>query len=316
MSDNLSLQEPDQLVDVANWVLDDEFAIFPVGSKPKRALFCPTPAPYPFLIAGHRYLFKVSKDWRILQHWSEVIACLIAGLSGVRAASCFVAIDSRVDEVGVLVEFFYGYPGQLTVPRFITGADLLRRLVEQYEADPDRHHTVGNILALTRRLSDRFDHWGRLLAFDALIGNTDRHPENWGILAQRNQSGAWQFEATPSFDHGTSLAYQLRNQDIAGQSTDTRVQEHLRRGRHHARWSQLSPERGHFELCRLFAQTYPQAKPAMIGVLDFPMDQVEEALRRCERFELSEGRLIPARRHYLSKIIRARHRALQEALDP
>jgi HipA-like C-terminal domain len=238
----------------------------------------------------------------------------MAGLSGVPAAPCFVAVDNRANEVGVLVEFFYGYPGQAPVPRFVTGADLLRRLVEKYEADPDRHHTIGNILALTRRLNDRFDYWGRLLAFDALIGNTDRHPENWGILAERNQSGEWQFHPAPSFDHGTSLAYQLRNEDIAKESTDTRVQEHLRRGRHHARWSQRSDERRHFELCRLFAQTYPQAKPAMIRVLDFPMDHVEEAVRRCERFEPSEGKLVPARRDYLSKIISARHRALQEAL--
>ena len=132
------MQEPNQLVDIAAWPLDDDFAIFPVGSKPKRAAFCPTPAPFPFLIAGHRYLFKVSKDWRILQHWSEVIAYSLAEVCGVRAAPCFVAIDSKAGEVGVLVEFFYGHPGSSIVPRLISGADLLRRRIEDYEKDADR----------------------------------------------------------------------------------------------------------------------------------------------------------------------------------
>jgi hypothetical protein len=35
----------------------------------KRAVF--RPSPIPFLIAGHRSLFKVSNGWRIDQHWSE-----------------------------------------------------------------------------------------------------------------------------------------------------------------------------------------------------------------------------------------------------
>jgi serine/threonine protein kinase HipA of HipAB toxin-antitoxin module len=27
--------------------------------------------------------------------------------------------------------------------------------------------------------------WARTLAFDAIIGNTDRHTENWGFLIER-----------------------------------------------------------------------------------------------------------------------------------
>ena len=98
-------QTPEQVVDISLWPLDEEFGIFPVGSKPKRAVFCPTPAPYPFLIAGHRYLFKVSKDWRILQHWSEVTAYALARSVNMSAAPCFIAVDSDAGEVGVLVEF-------------------------------------------------------------------------------------------------------------------------------------------------------------------------------------------------------------------
>jgi hypothetical protein len=130
-----------QLVDIADWVLDEEFAIFPQGSKPKRAAFCPTPA-FPVPHRGARYLFKVSTGWRILQHWSEVIAFELAERCGILAAPCFVAVDSRAGEVGVLVEFFYGRPGSSVAPRLVSGADLLRRMFSDYESDSDSYHTA------------------------------------------------------------------------------------------------------------------------------------------------------------------------------
>ena len=59
----------------------------------------------------------------------------------------------------------------------------MRRKVEDYEADPDRHHTLNNVLVLGRTFSieDRLATWGRFLSFDALIGNTDRHPDKLGL---------------------------------------------------------------------------------------------------------------------------------------
>ncbi len=309
-------QSPDQVVDISSWPLDEEFGIFPVGSKPKRAVFCPTPAPYPFLIAGHRYLFKVSKDWRILQHWSEVTADALARSVNMAAAPCFVAMDSQAGEVGVLVEFFYGHPGSQDFPRLLSGADLLRRKVENYEVDPDRHHTLSNILVLGRSFSieDRVATWGRFLAFDALIGNTDRHPENWGFLATKAGEDDWTFRFAPSFDHGTSLAYQVRNEDITRELSDERVQRHLQRGQHHARWSNANPERGHFKLCGLFAEAYPEALPVMLGTLDFNINRVNDLLAGFTRVALPDGTWNDERSAYLSKLISARRNALRETL--
>jgi hypothetical protein len=308
-------QASDQIVDISNWSLDEDFAIFPVGSKPKRAVFCPALTPFPFLIGGHRYLFKVSKGWRILQHWSEVTAYALACSVKMDAAPCFVAIDSKAGEVGVLVEFFYGRPGSNDFPRLISGADLLRRKVEDYEADPDQHHTLGNILELgqTFSIEDRIATWGRFLSFDALIGNTDRHPENWGYLATKTEHD-WTFRFAPSFDHGTSLAYQVRNEDIKNESTDEGLQRHLNRGRHHARWSETNPERGHVKLCSLFAKAYPMAIPAMLGTLDFNMIDVNDLLTRFTQFDLPDGAWNDDRGAYLSKLISTRRKALREVL--
>jgi hypothetical protein len=42
------------------------------------------------------------------------------------------------------------------------------------------------------------------LALDALIGNTDRHHENWGIIGMR-ETAKVAFELAPTFDHASSL---------------------------------------------------------------------------------------------------------------
>jgi hypothetical protein len=46
------------------------------------------------------------------------------------------------------------------------------------------------------------------LLFDVLIGNTDRHHENWGIMVLRDQ-GRPRLHLAPSFDHASSLGREL-----------------------------------------------------------------------------------------------------------
>jgi len=47
------------------------------------------------------------------------------------------------------------------------------------------------------------------LVLDALIGNTDRHHENWALLAQPGEPAT----LAPSYDHATSLGAQLSDAD-------------------------------------------------------------------------------------------------------
>jgi hypothetical protein len=46
------------------------------------------------------------------------------------------------------------------------------------------------------------------LVLDAIIGNTDRHHENWGILRKKTASG-WMGFLAPTFDHASSLGREL-----------------------------------------------------------------------------------------------------------
>ena len=48
------------------------------------------------------------------------------------------------------------------------------------------------------------------LVLDAVVGNTDRHHENWGVLRRRNGE-RWQGWIAPTFDHASSLGRELRD---------------------------------------------------------------------------------------------------------
>ncbi len=48
------------------------------------------------------------------------------------------------------------------------------------------------------------------LALDALIGNTDRHHQNWGLVAGLNPHNTF-VRLAPTFDHASSLGCHLRD---------------------------------------------------------------------------------------------------------
>lgn len=165
-------------------------------------MICPDPVPAPGLIANHRYLFKVPPDWKRQQIWSEIIGRRTADLIGVEVPTCFVALGPE-NTIGVLVEFFYGYPDATAAVRFVHGSDLLRKSITNRKLG--KPHSVYRNVFLCRHLPVQdAEIWrGKALLFDALIGNTDRHPENWGFLVHRSGSDL-HFAMAPVFDNGTS----------------------------------------------------------------------------------------------------------------
>lgn len=151
------------------------------------------------------------------QHWSEKIAAEVA--------DCLDILHARVE-----LALFQGVRGSATESFAREGRELFHgnQILAGYvlDYDPGRRfrqsdHTLANIfLALerafvsadaARRAKERMADY---LVLDALIGNTDRHHENWGILRKRTESG-WQGMLAPTFDHASSLGRELVD-DSAG----------------------------------------------------------------------------------------------------
>ena len=314
---NAPINLADQILTVSSWQPDDEFPIFPVGSKPKRAIYSPEGGAFPFVVPKHRYLFKISTGRRIFQHWSEVVAYKVAVLLGLSAAPCHIAVDDKEGTVGVAVEFFYGHPGTVA-PRFVAGSDIMKRAIRGYDEKTGRQHNViTNIRAAdVYKVPDAARFWGATFAFDALIGNTDRHPENWGFLAafdSRGQRPSLSF--APLFDHGTSFGYELDETRLGVLSRPDRLKSYILRGRHHVRWNMQDQKPAlHADLCRRLVEEFPVARVEVARIAEFPLHEISNALSMCTKLRLPEGELSQERAEMMYNLLVLRQQNLLRAL--
>jgi hypothetical protein len=306
--DGLSVQQPNQVVDISSWATNDDFGIFPIGSKPKRLVVCPDSATQSFLIPGHTYLFKNAEDWRSLQLWSEVLAYRLSMLCGINVPPCFVATVGPAREPGVLMEWFYNYPGDRETRRMVHGVDLMQQAFgSDYDAKAGRPHSLQRNIAVSRlrRAPNALEWWGRTVGFDALIGNTDRHAENWGLL--RTTSGAW--EMAPAFDNGTSLGYMIR--DAALPMNEADLERHVARGRHHFTWEHTAkgPGDGFVALCQQLCTAIPKMREVIGRLLPTPDAPIAEIIHPLTRFDVSV-RFSSERAIFVERLIRARRNAI------
>lgn len=112
---------------------------------------------------------------------SETIAYHIGVLCNVDALRCYIGIEGD-GRVGVLVEFFYGHPRAPHEDRFVHGSDLIQRFLVDKKAERPNGARTNVAVCKAYGIANAAEFWGKVLAFDALIGNTDRHPDSWGII--------------------------------------------------------------------------------------------------------------------------------------
>lgn len=306
-------QPPNGLVRVGEWDLDSDFPIFPIGSKSKRLLLCPADAAEPFLIPGHRYLFKQYKNeqrWQAHQCQSEVIAYEIARKINLPVPPCFLAIDEKEEEMGVLIEFFYGYPNDPAPPFLVHGSDLLQQIYPtgRFDSKAGRPHYIGMNMRICRSLGvpKTLDWWADALLFDALIGNTDRHPENWGFEVARPTRGSMNYSMAPLYDNGVSLGYEQTDEAVGIEWSDAQVLSYVRKGRHHCAWALRVTLGGqHAELCAKLCTEYPAAGARLRNVIRLLDSDVEEILDWCTEFDAPLP-FTAGRADFISKLIRIR----------
>lgn len=308
-------QAPSMAVDVANWQVDEEFGIHPVGSKPKKMLIAPDDISLPFIIPGHSYLFKSATAWRRQQIWSEVIAYRLGKLIDLPVPPCFIAYDSTDGTTGALVEFFFGYPEERSPARLVHGVDAITSIFQSGQVG--RPHTVLSNAKVTRIfLGQAFgmDWWSSAYAFDALIANTDRHTENWGFLVRRTAAGETNYEIAPLFDNGTSLGFQFPDDQLKQRSSPSALAHFNHAGRHQCGWDiQNDQPLGHFELCRKLLETYPASENMIRRVVGFDIKEADQILRECTTYNVPIA-FTTARADFVGALVRSRKDLLSSLL--
>ncbi len=305
-------QHPDQVVCLADWSPDEEFPFGPQGAKPKRIVVCPNPPPHPFLIGGHRYLFKEPTGTWAPQIWSEVIAYELSRDTGVPVPPAFVATGPGKGNPGVLIEFFYGHP-QEPARRLIDGIERLQAWGMQ--TNLQRGSLRDNIdICRLQKVPEWRRWWAQTLAFDALIGNTDRHSQNWGFLATAGADGQLTYSMAPAFDNGTSLGFIIGEPQLDRFRRPAALAKLIRNGRHHFGWTSGDVESAqHARLCRRYADRFSSTKNIMREVTEVSDVRIDAIVSWCTRF----GFPLPfteSRAQFVAAQLRGRRNALVAAL--
>lgn len=240
------------------WVLEQE----QLGSKEK------------FWFRGENYraewLFKFPEE-NTGQHWAEKIAAEVAATLEILQAR--VELAEFQDTRGSATESFARKGRELFHGNQILAGKVLG--YDPYKKFQQSDHTLTNVfIAIDKSFpvpatANKSKAWfAEYLVLDALIGNTDRHHENWGILIR--QSGTeWQGMLAPTFDHASSLGRELR--DTAEGTCRERLLKEQRVGQyaekaHGGIFWEKTDKRGisPLELVRRAAPRYPDLfKPAL-----------------------------------------------------
>ncbi|MGG7153583.1 HipA domain-containing protein, partial [Clostridium neonatale] len=152
-------------------------------------------------------LFKFTKSHETTEHISEKLASDISKLLGIKCAK--VEIGIYIKEIGSM-SYLINKQDEI----LIEGIYLINELYPSYDSYTmydsvnEEYYSLEMILNVLSKynLSKEFLH---ILIFDYLIGNTDRHQNNWAIL-QKGED----VKLCPLYDNGSSLCCYIKEENI------------------------------------------------------------------------------------------------------
>jgi len=157
-----------------------------------------------------RVLFKQGRPGTG-ENWAEKVTCELAQLLGLPHALYDLA---KLEDTLCVIS-----------PNFLVDGDELRlgnELIEGFDKDQKFKNSAHTLDAIFKALRDNkvqlleaskqkspireaSDLFIGYLCFDAWIGNTDRHAENWGIVTKYRMTNQIINVLAPTFDHASSL---------------------------------------------------------------------------------------------------------------
>lgn len=150
--------------------------------------------------SSQQFMFKIPKE-NTGEAWAEKVSSELGKLLGLYMMDVDLAVSDNI--YGVLAKKFTS-----GTEEFYEGGDLFPSIVENFDRYKLDNYTFHHIAkALSEFELDR--EFIVIPVFDALIGNQDRHCDNWGIIATKEG-----YRLAPIYDNGASLGFQLKEDRI------------------------------------------------------------------------------------------------------
>jgi hypothetical protein len=318
MSEGLSFHNAPIVID--SWQKDETYeGVYPSGARVKDAYFSPEVPENKYVKPDWRYLFKLSRDKFPWQFWGEIIAYRFGCVIGVEVPPAHIGLsktyEEGVDTYAALIEWFYDDRDE----GYVAGGQYMEAYIEDFNRLKGEKHNFETIRKILNNSQRWLKYWAGVLVFDTLIGNIDRHQDNWGLIEKRVQKARTDYHSSPAFDNGTALGYEILEQNIDKFEEANRLQSYLTHkcARHHMKWS-LDEEKqlSFYEFMKKFAVEFPGTKHIIAQHLSFDYQQVEEVLAPLVgAVSDPEYKLTRKRLDFVLKLIFGRKRILEETLE-
>ena len=246
-----------------DWRLESE----PMGSK-RKFWFRPDDS------ARRDWLFKYPRR-NTGEHWAEKTAAEVAS-------------TLRIPHANVELAAFRGDRGSATEsfssggPELQHGNALLEASVYNYNPETSfRHssHTLANIWeAMDQEFVDAEASMrakcaiAEYVVLDAVVGNTDRHHENWGVLRRPAGVDSERIVA-PAFDHASSLGRELPDIRRELLLAENRLAAYAERARGAIYWTEDGERISPLELVRRAVDRHPDLFGPALAKLDHLDDE-------------------------------------------
>lgn len=321
MSISNNSQKTSEVIDISSWPQDAEYGgVYPEGARDKKVVWCPTPPPFPFLSGGFRYLFKESSSRYPEQFWAEIIAYHIGKMLNVSVPKAFASYDSTGNKCGALIKWFFD---EKNGQNYIPGGDFLKAIIPDYDRKKGTQHNFQSVGALSAyfakevRLQDNWlMYWSKVFLFDALIGNSDRHQDNWGLIEVKQSKKRYYARFSPAFDNGTSLGHEILEQHFHKFDNVLYINNYIKKGYHHIKWKVEDKKKaGHHELLVKLCRITPNVKKWMLSTLNFYSPRrVDEILHNCTSLANIPVPLTLKRAEFIARLLNCRHNQLSELI--
>ena len=183
----------------------------------------------------HLWLFKFARRGTG-EDWAEKIAAELAAALHIPTATVELA-EFHGRRGSISRSFVLRHEGW----DLIHGNELLAGCIHGYRREQMFHqseHTLENIARVLRehftqphQFRAQLEQFAGYVVLDALIGNTDRHHQNWGILRRTQGDGSLEEVLAPSFDHASSLGRNAPPEEQKRRLQEGSVGTYARRGK-------------------------------------------------------------------------------------
>lgn len=203
------------LIDISAWPSGDQKHV-PIGKRIKKVVLNPKNS-------FKMYYFKEPKEKYPWEFWNEIIAFQLGSHFGFDVLEYIPAVSD--DVCGCLSPSMTDGISQT----LIHGQQFLIRIYPKFETKKGTDHTFQLVKEFFNSLpgdnGSMIDNFIEMLVFDSIIGNRDRHQQNWAIIREvvvRKsflfffKSPTYKIEAkfSPLFDNGNCLAYNITEENL------------------------------------------------------------------------------------------------------